>query len=74
VLPTRNGQHERNVEWLGSLRSTRTRLTSGGSDLKAGDGEIVATGEAYESKAGAKAGCEAVKNAAAGASVVEVDS
>jgi len=42
--------------------------------VKAGNGEIVATGEAYESKAGAKAGCEAVKNAAASASVVEVDS
>ena len=42
--------------------------------LKAANGEIVATGEAYESKAGAKAGVQAVINAAAGASVVEVDS
>ena len=42
--------------------------------LKAANGEIVATGEAYESKAGAKAGVQGVINAAAGASVVEVDS
>lgn len=42
--------------------------------LKAGNGEIVATGEAYESKPSALNGCEAVKKAANGASVVEVDS
>ena len=29
--------------------------------LKAGNGEIVASGEAYETKASAKAGCEAVQ-------------
>lgn len=40
--------------------------------LKAGNGEVVATGEAYESLAGAKKGCEAVQRAADGASVVEV--
>ncbi|MET7998219.1 DUF1508 domain-containing protein [Amycolatopsis sp. NPDC005232] len=39
--------------------------------LKAGNGEIVATGEAYESKKAAKAGCEAVQRAAAGAAVVD---
>lgn len=42
--------------------------------LKAANGEIVASGEAYESKAAAKNGCEAVQRAAAGASVVDVDS
>ena len=42
--------------------------------LKAGNGEVVATGEAYESKSGARAGCEAVQRAAEGASIVEVES
>ena len=41
--------------------------------LKAGNGEIVATGEAYESKASALNGCEAVQRAAAGATIVEVE-
>ena len=40
--------------------------------LKAANGEIVASGEAYSSKDGAKEGCEAVKRAAAGATVEEV--
>jgi uncharacterized protein len=39
--------------------------------LKAGNGEIVATGEAYETKAGAIGGTEAVKRAAADATVVD---
>ncbi len=42
--------------------------------LKAGNGEVVAVGEGYESKSSAKAGCEAVQRAAAGASIVEADS
>lgn len=41
--------------------------------LKASNGEIVAAGEAYETKASARAGCEAVQRAAEGASIVEVD-
>lgn len=41
--------------------------------LKAGNGEIVAQGEAYESKDGAIKGTEAVKRAAAEAEVHEVD-
>jgi uncharacterized protein len=41
--------------------------------LKASNGQVVATGEAYESKAGAKDGCEAVRRAANGAEVVEAD-
>jgi len=40
--------------------------------LKAGNGEIVAQGEAYESKSAAKSGCEAVRRAAADAQVVEM--
>jgi len=40
--------------------------------LKAGNGEIVATGEGYATKDGAKKGVEAVKRAAAEAAIVEV--
>ena len=41
--------------------------------LKAGTGEIVAVGEAYETLAAAKEGCAAVQRAADGANVVEAD-
>ncbi len=39
--------------------------------LKAGNGEIVATGEEYDTKAGAKKGCESVQRAAASAEIVD---
>lgn len=39
--------------------------------LKAGNGEVVATGEAYEWKDGAVRGTEAVPGAAAGATVTD---
>ena len=42
--------------------------------LKAGNGAIVAVGEAYDTLAAAKEGCAAVQRAAEGASVVEADS
>lgn len=42
--------------------------------LKAANGEIVASGEAYTTKAGAKQGCEAVKRAAASADIEETSS
>ena len=41
--------------------------------LKAGKGEVVATGEEYTTKDGAVRGCEAVARAAADAEVVEVE-
>lgn len=41
--------------------------------LKAGNGEIVATGEEYASKDGAVKGCEAVARAAESAEIVEVE-
>ncbi|HEX8304663.1 MAG TPA: DUF1508 domain-containing protein [Jatrophihabitans sp.] len=40
--------------------------------LKASNGEIVASGEAYKTKAGAHEGCEAVKRAAAAATIEDV--
>jgi uncharacterized protein len=40
--------------------------------LKAANGEVVAQGEAYESKSGAHEGCEAVKRAADAATIVDV--
>ncbi|MGB3008940.1 MAG: DUF1508 domain-containing protein [Candidatus Saccharimonadales bacterium] len=41
--------------------------------LKAGNGEVVATGEEYSSKSGAVKGCEAVARASAEAEIVEVE-
>jgi uncharacterized protein YegP (UPF0339 family) len=40
--------------------------------LKAGNGEIIAVGEAYESKASAKNGIESVKKNAADAAVIDL--
>ena len=40
--------------------------------LKAGNGEIVAQGESYPTKDGARKGCEAVQRAADGATIEEV--
>lgn len=40
--------------------------------LKAGNGQVVAVGEDYETKSAAIEGCAAVQRAADGASVVEV--
>jgi uncharacterized protein YegP (UPF0339 family) len=41
--------------------------------LKASNGQVVATGEAYETKASALKGCESVQKAADGAPAVETD-
>lgn len=41
--------------------------------LKAGNGEVVATGEEYSTKDGAKRGCEAVQRAAAEAEIVDAE-
>jgi uncharacterized protein len=41
--------------------------------LKASNGQVVAVGEAYETKAAALKGCEAVQRAAEGASIVEAE-
>ncbi len=40
--------------------------------LKAGNGEVVATGESYPTAAGARAGVAAVKRAAGEADIVDV--
>jgi uncharacterized protein YegP (UPF0339 family) len=40
--------------------------------LKAGNGEIIASGEAYNSKAAAQNGIESVKNNAPAASIVDL--
>jgi uncharacterized protein YegP (UPF0339 family) len=42
-----------------------------GAEIKAGNGEIVASGEAYPTKANAERGCDAGKRAAAEADIVE---
>ena len=53
------------------LRNTRGKFRF---RLKASNGQVVATGEAYESKSAAKKGCESVLRAATGAPIDEVDS
>lgn len=40
--------------------------------LKAGNGEVVATGEAYPTRSGAHKGCDAIKRAAAEAGIVDL--
>jgi uncharacterized protein len=42
--------------------------------LKASNGQVVASGEAYETRAAAKKGCESVQKAAEGAPIIETDS
>lgn len=42
--------------------------------LKAGNGEVIATGQGYASKAGALNGIESVRRNAADAEVIEVES
>lgn len=41
--------------------------------LKASNGQVVATGEAYETKSAALKGCESVQRAADGAKIEEVE-
>ena len=41
--------------------------------LKAGNGQVIAVGEAYESKAAAENGIASVQQNAPGATIVEVD-
>ncbi|MEJ8281751.1 YegP family protein [Pseudonocardia spirodelae] len=42
--------------------------------LKAGNGEVVASGQGYPTKSAAHKGCEAVQRAADGARIEDVDS
>ena len=42
--------------------------------LKAGNGEVIAVGEAYESKAGCLNGIESIRKNAPDATVVEIES
>lgn len=41
--------------------------------LKAGNGEVVALGEEYSTRDGAKRGCNAVRRAAADAEIINAD-
>jgi uncharacterized protein len=61
--------HGRKVRGLFKDRSGKFRFR-----LKASNGQVVATGEAYETRAAAKKGCESVVRAATGAPIEEVDS
>jgi len=55
-------------------RRERTSTVELGDLNKASNGQVVATGEAYETKAAAKKGCESVLRAATGAPIEEVES
>jgi hypothetical protein len=63
---------ERETEMAGKFEVYEDRSGKYRFRLKAGNGEIVAQGEAYESKSAAQKGCESVQKAADGAQVVEV--
>jgi uncharacterized protein len=63
---------EREAEMAGKFEVYEDRAGKYRFRLKAGNGEIVAQGEAYESKSAAQKGCESVQKAADGAQVVEV--
>jgi hypothetical protein len=58
--------------WPENSSCTRTRAESSRFRLKAGNGEIIAVGEAYESKAAAKNGVESVKKNASDATLVDL--
>jgi uncharacterized protein len=60
------------VEMAGKFEVYEDRSGKHRFRLKAGNGEIVAQGEAYESKSAAHKGCESVQRAAEGAQIVEV--
>jgi uncharacterized protein len=63
----------REASWQASSRSTKIAQASFGQ-LKASNGQVVATGEAYETKAAAKKGCESVVRAATDAPIEEAES
>jgi uncharacterized protein YegP (UPF0339 family) len=52
-----------------------TKINQGNTDfdLKQGNGEVIATGEAYESKSSCLNGIESVKKNAADAEIKEID-
>ena len=58
--PERASRPKGATTWQASSNCTKTRPGSSGSALKAGNGEIIAVGEAYESKASARKGIESV--------------
>ena len=58
--------------WLRKFEIKKTAKGQFHFNLKAGNGEIIATSEMYESKASAKNGIESVKKNAADAEVVDL--
>ena len=67
-----SGTQEREASIAGKFEVYTDKAGKFRFRLKAGNGDIVATGEAYETKASAAAGCESVKNAAEDATVVDL--
>ena len=59
--------------WLGGSRSTRTRQASTAGALKARNGQVVASGQGYDTRAAAIRGTQAVQRAAEGATLHDPD-
>ncbi len=72
-MPARSKDHsEREITVAGKFELYKDKGGKFRFRLKAGNGEIIAVGEAYETKASAKNGVESVKKSAADATVVDL--
>jgi uncharacterized protein YegP (UPF0339 family) len=72
VMPVGSRSSEGEVTVAGKFEIYKDKGGKFRFRLKAGNGEIIAVGEAYESKASAKNGVESVQKNAAGATVVDL--
>ncbi len=71
-MPSVRERSEGRCRWRASSRSTKDKGGKFRFRVKASNGEIIATGEAYQSKASAKNGIASVQKNAAGAPVVDL--
>ena len=74
VDPANRSNHTQEDVMAGKFEVYEDRAGKFRFRLKASNGQVVATGEAYETKAAAKKGCEAVQRAADGATIEETAS
>jgi len=68
------GALQRAIAGAGSCETYEDKAGKFRLRVKSANSQIVAAGQAYESMSGAKEGCAAIKRAADGAKIVEVDS
>ena len=67
-VPGTNGQRERRIVMAGKFELYKDKSGKFRFRLKASNGQVIATGEAYETKASALNGIESVKKNSPGAS------